>query len=37
MNEVFDEHDDIPFSGYDPDAKAWFASLSVLAAFALVG
>ena len=27
MTEVFDEDDDVPFSGYDPDAKAWFASL----------
>lgn len=27
MDEVFDADDDLPFSGYDPDAKAWFASL----------
>jgi rubredoxin len=27
MTEVFDEDDDVPFSGYDSDAKAWFASL----------
>ncbi|UPK05926.1 hypothetical protein [Bradyrhizobium sp. 170] len=27
MDEVFDADDDIPFSGCDPDAKAWFASL----------
>ncbi|WP_316159460.1 hypothetical protein [Bradyrhizobium sp. SZCCHNRI3042] len=27
MDETFDADDDVPFSNFDPDAKAWFASL----------
>ncbi|MBC9880404.1 hypothetical protein G8O24_24060 [Bradyrhizobium sp. INPA01-394B] len=27
MDEIFDADNDIPFSSFDPDAKAWFASL----------
>ncbi|MGE0290434.1 MAG: hypothetical protein AB7P16_29465 [Bradyrhizobium sp.] len=27
MDEIFDPENDVPFSSFDPDAKAWFASL----------
>ncbi|MDH2353330.1 hypothetical protein QCM80_22100 [Bradyrhizobium sp. SSUT112] len=27
MDERFEADDDLPFSSFDPDAKAWFASL----------
>jgi len=27
MDEIFDADSDVPFSSFDPDAKAWFASL----------